>query len=371
MAGFPDNITEREFANMFLFAKGFEASMLKYPTPAMPMRTDDVDGRKPMDRRGGWPGGAFHEAGREAMGTAHEAAPSAKNKQIIGFAKFTTREEALQARDVLNGFRVDPDRGCILKAELAKKNLHTKRTQQFSSARGALSGGYPKMPMGPASAPVYRDPAVSGLNSTTMFMDVPSLSRSSASLSDAGVPRWDSLPQTAPQHVYSGSHSASPTSTYHDAPPTPSWALPLDRDSSLPSMDMGGAKEWSRHAPGASLTPNGIAAQMQHLSLQSGAHREAFDAPGASSMSTRGAPAVLSSSPSQLFMMDGSTPPPPKLVAAAPPPVSGETRKDESEERPASQCPPGTDDGASHAAGSQGPDAPTLSLDEAVDLEQQ
>ena len=32
LAGFPDDITEREFANMFLFAKGFEASMLKHPT---------------------------------------------------------------------------------------------------------------------------------------------------------------------------------------------------------------------------------------------------------------------------------------------------------------------------------------------------
>lgn len=51
----------------------------------------------------------------------------APRKQIIGFAKFRTREEALGARDVLQGRRVDIDKGAVLKAEMAKKNLHTKR----------------------------------------------------------------------------------------------------------------------------------------------------------------------------------------------------------------------------------------------------
>lgn len=48
-------------------------------------------------------------------------------KQIIGFAKFKTRQEALEARDVLQGRRVDIEKGAVLKAEMAKKNLHTKR----------------------------------------------------------------------------------------------------------------------------------------------------------------------------------------------------------------------------------------------------
>ena len=48
-------------------------------------------------------------------------------KQIIGFAKFRTRHEALEARDVLHGRRVDIEKGSVLKAEMAKKNLHTKR----------------------------------------------------------------------------------------------------------------------------------------------------------------------------------------------------------------------------------------------------
>jgi hypothetical protein len=48
-------------------------------------------------------------------------------KQIIGFAKFRSRSEALEARDVLQGRRVDIEKGAVLKAEMAKKNLHTKR----------------------------------------------------------------------------------------------------------------------------------------------------------------------------------------------------------------------------------------------------
>lgn len=48
-------------------------------------------------------------------------------KQIIGFAKFRSRQEALDARDVLQGRRVDIEKGAVLKAEMAKKNLHTKR----------------------------------------------------------------------------------------------------------------------------------------------------------------------------------------------------------------------------------------------------
>ena len=56
-------------------------------------------------------------------------------KQIIGFAKFRTRTDALTARDTLQGRRVDIEKGAVLKAEMAKKNLHTKR------GVGPLNGG--------------------------------------------------------------------------------------------------------------------------------------------------------------------------------------------------------------------------------------
>lgn len=57
----------------------------------------------------------------------HITMPAPPRKQIIGFAKFRSRQEALEARDVLQGRRVDAEKGAFLKAEMAKKNLHTKR----------------------------------------------------------------------------------------------------------------------------------------------------------------------------------------------------------------------------------------------------
>ncbi|KAJ1672499.1 hypothetical protein EV182_007055, partial [Spiromyces aspiralis] len=90
---------------MFIFSQGFEAATLKIPC------LDEVD--KEMSSSG--------------------------KKQIIGFAKFQTRKEALEARDILTGRKVDAEKNCILKAEMAKKNLHTKRG--LSSMSGGGGGG--------------------------------------------------------------------------------------------------------------------------------------------------------------------------------------------------------------------------------------
>ncbi|KAJ3260493.1 hypothetical protein HK103_000635 [Boothiomyces macroporosus] len=89
VVGFPDDMNEREFQNMFTFCPGFEAAALKIPT-----ESEDTQPAK---------------------------------KQIIGFAKFRSIEEAIRARDILSGRKVDSEKGCVLKAEMAKKNLHTKR----------------------------------------------------------------------------------------------------------------------------------------------------------------------------------------------------------------------------------------------------
>jgi hypothetical protein len=69
-------------------------------------------------------------------------------KQIIGFAKFRTRAEALDARDTLQGRRIDIEKGAVLKAEMAKKNLHTKRgigplPPQLSTIIGTGGGTVP------------------------------------------------------------------------------------------------------------------------------------------------------------------------------------------------------------------------------------
>ncbi|CEG63651.1 Putative RNA binding protein [Rhizopus microsporus] len=93
VVGFPEDMQEREFQNMFLFSSGFEAAMLKVPS----LKDGDDD-----------------------------LANNIK-KQIIGFAKFRTRKEAIEAKDVLNGRKIDPEKGNTLKAEMAKKNLHTKK----------------------------------------------------------------------------------------------------------------------------------------------------------------------------------------------------------------------------------------------------
>ncbi|KAF7722936.1 hypothetical protein EC973_002568 [Apophysomyces ossiformis] len=96
VVGFPDDMQEREFQNMFIFSPGFEAATLKVPS-------------KDQEEDPGISNG------------------NSSRKQTIGFAKFRTRFEALEARDILNGRKVDAEKGSMLKAEMAKKNLHTKR----------------------------------------------------------------------------------------------------------------------------------------------------------------------------------------------------------------------------------------------------
>ncbi|PPQ68309.1 hypothetical protein CVT25_001397 [Psilocybe cyanescens] len=189
VVGFPEDMQEREFQNMFTFSSGFEAATLKIPNkeytaygslvggppgttianglglrggafqyagpndpynlvtvnqggvvvdggrdgtmaswPA-PTSADDLSNGHYL---GAGPGGAaglglgpLGLAGAAGMGPASLSLPP--RKQIIGFAKFRSREEALAARDILQGRRVDIEKGAVLKAEMAKKNLHTKR----------------------------------------------------------------------------------------------------------------------------------------------------------------------------------------------------------------------------------------------------
>ncbi|KAF9534109.1 hypothetical protein CPB83DRAFT_889121 [Crepidotus variabilis] len=181
VVGFPEDMQEREFQNMFTFSPGFEAATLKIPNKEYTSYGGLVGGSSgatvlPNGARGATGFGAFSAASqndpynlvtvnvdnsRDVWGSATGgvvssedlvaaassnphflssingltvAAASGANssnipprKQIIGFAKFRSREEALNARDVLQGRRVDIEKGAVLKAEMAKKNLHTKR----------------------------------------------------------------------------------------------------------------------------------------------------------------------------------------------------------------------------------------------------
>ncbi|TPX35044.1 hypothetical protein SmJEL517_g02398 [Synchytrium microbalum] len=107
VVGFPDDMLEREFQNMFTFCPGFEAATLKIPPPALSSNADNAVSPTSID-----------ESGRNGRGS---------NGVTIGFAKFSSRLESLEALRVLNGRKVDAEKNSILKAEMAKKNLHTKR----------------------------------------------------------------------------------------------------------------------------------------------------------------------------------------------------------------------------------------------------
>jgi hypothetical protein len=182
---------------MFTFSNGFEAATLKIPNkeytaysgvPGGPRSTTNytqnyassndpynlvtvntagvvVDGGR-ENANASWPAPDDRDQfgpGSTSAGTAQINIPP--RKQIIGFAKFRTRTDALEARDTLQGRRVDIEKGAVLKAEMAKKNLHTKRgvgplpasmanpgaMQGGESGMGVMSGAVLMGVSGPAS----------------------------------------------------------------------------------------------------------------------------------------------------------------------------------------------------------------------------
>lgn len=200
IVGFPDDMGEREFANMFLFAKGFEASTLKVPVggpssipgrpaensgagPGGPYSAVNMPGPASMFDSGAWdeqamsmgiprsgPGGDAYSSlpgmggmsGNSAERNASNAAAGpGKIKQIIGFAKFRTRVEALEARDALNGRKIDVERGCVLKTEMAKKNLHTKQRPVLANT-GPQSGEGANMNSGPVNSTSFSPQGANG-----------------------------------------------------------------------------------------------------------------------------------------------------------------------------------------------------------------
>ncbi|KDQ21116.1 hypothetical protein BOTBODRAFT_328918 [Botryobasidium botryosum FD-172 SS1] len=150
VVGFPDDMQEREFQNMFTFSPGFEAATLRPPLKDVSAHgpasgTQSASAAAALRNAGlfspSFPGSnaqAFHSGASDPYnllavnsgGVVVDAWPGVSvstRKQAIGFAKFRSRQEALDALDVLQGRRVDVEKGAVLKAEMAKKNLHTKR----------------------------------------------------------------------------------------------------------------------------------------------------------------------------------------------------------------------------------------------------
>ncbi|KAI5987762.1 hypothetical protein EDC04DRAFT_2873355 [Pisolithus marmoratus] len=175
VVGFPDDMQEREFQNMFTFSSGFEAATLKIPnkeytaygtggaTSNVPLRGGpsyssylNSGQNDPYNIVTVNQGGVVVDNGRDGPTTSwpplavqlpddpgHFQGTSGgqpSRKQIIGFAKFRTRQEALDARDILQGRRIDVEKGAVLKAEMAKKNLHTKRGVGIGSTNSSGNG---------------------------------------------------------------------------------------------------------------------------------------------------------------------------------------------------------------------------------------
>jgi hypothetical protein len=162
---------------MFTFSEGFEAATLKIPNkeytaygargyqgftgPNDPYNLVTVNqGGVVVDggRDGtmsSWPAASGDESNPHFGGNNPNMVP---RKQIIGFAKFKTRDAAIHARDTLQGRRVDIEKGAVLKAEMAKKNLHTKR------GVGPVAG--PALPSTAPSSnqPMQNHPHMNGMN---------------------------------------------------------------------------------------------------------------------------------------------------------------------------------------------------------------
>jgi RNA recognition motif-containing protein len=117
--GFPDDFRERELHNMFLFASGFETAVLKTTTI---LNAGPACFSSPPGLSGTEASGSTAPIGASACSLASEL-DEPQRKQLIGFVKFATPLDALNARDTLNGRILDQERGLVLKAEIAKKNL--------------------------------------------------------------------------------------------------------------------------------------------------------------------------------------------------------------------------------------------------------
>lgn len=298
---------------MFTFSPGFEAATLKipnkeytayngllpsssnpssqlqraYPTDPYSLGGVVLDGGR--DGMASWPAAqhddlAAHHynlstglplaAPNPALATSSNTLNLPQRKQIIGFAKFRTREEALSARDVLQGRRVDIEKGAVLKAEMAKKNLHTKR------GVGPVPGTLPPSAGGPSNPAMQiqqqqhdttlfgppSDFAPSSLPSSSQQNSIPALSRLGWRDS-VSVPLSVGSSPFAQHQIADASASNSMLNGLSAATSTTSPAAEDDRKRDSTSLlTLGGL---SIGLPTSSSTPTSNAHQ-PHLPLLSG-----------------------------------------------------------------------------------------------------
>ncbi|GAA5922945.1 uncharacterized protein JCM15063_003477 [Sporobolomyces koalae] len=126
--GFPDDMLEREFQNLFFFAPGFEAATLKMPSS----NANGTEANEGIQNGSGTTRTSLDDHGKDEYLKRDSCVSPALNgngtkKQPIGFAKFQTKRDALEAMEHLNRRKVDLEQGSLLKAEMAKKNLYVKK----------------------------------------------------------------------------------------------------------------------------------------------------------------------------------------------------------------------------------------------------
>ena len=155
---------EREFQNIFTFSPGFEAATLKYPSGSRPREPaaallaelqqlaaqqdhalnlasdphalDEAISALQLSATGASSSSSTTPSAAISLTPSAPSGPLLTNatlppiptrRQTIGFARFKSRPDALAAKEHLQGRKIDHITGATLKAEMAKKNLHTKR----------------------------------------------------------------------------------------------------------------------------------------------------------------------------------------------------------------------------------------------------
>ncbi|WVQ94615.1 hypothetical protein IAU59_001695 [Kwoniella sp. CBS 9459] len=251
VVGFPDDMPEREFQNIFTFAPGFEAATLKFPsgssrrepTAALLAELTQLAANQAQAQAAAAEQGLEYPAPQpgleEAMAamtmvatasTSTSTTPSAAmsltpsvpsgpmlgnqsnlptRRQTIGFARFKTRADALTAREHLQGRKICSLTGATLKAEMAKKNLHTKRTTSGEELVGLL----------------LRSGRLAGLVNNGTSGGGPNVQAQSITSQQPSSAReaWDAWPNSAPTNA-----SERERQVFEDAKTMPPPPVPVD-----------------------------------------------------------------------------------------------------------------------------------------------
>lgn len=136
--GLPDDMTEREFINIFLFAPGFEFAILRKPNEQQPLATSGANpaAMSPPDHDEEEPSSPFNLGLPSIIVKACSISSNSDNNNnnsnnndsstyvgVEGFARFQTRQEAVDALEHLNGRPIDNENRFAMKVEFTKKNL--------------------------------------------------------------------------------------------------------------------------------------------------------------------------------------------------------------------------------------------------------